>query len=135
MRHLGYSFEDLQKLVNGAVETLPGIVEKINKMEHRVLSPAEMKKFAIQALKLRMGEETSPSDNEINEILKSVRKEDEGNSLRKVYNRVQEKLIKGGFSMTNAAKKERKVRSINNMLKDVELNQKLWASVEEIVTA
>lgn len=132
MRHLGYSFEDLQKLVSQAVETLPKVIKKINDMEGVVMSSAQMKKFAIEALKLRMGQESSPSDNEINEILRANRKEDEGNSLWKVFNRVQEKLINGGFSLTNAAKKERKVRSINNMLKNVELNQALWSLTEQL---
>jgi len=133
MRHLGYSFEELQVLVNGAVEKLPTIVKKINTMEQYVMTQPQMKKFAVEALKVRMGGDVSPNDNEINDILQSIRPEDEGNSLWKVFNRVQEKLLKGGFTMQNAAKKERKVRSINNMLKDIELNQKLWEVAEELV--
>lgn len=133
LRHLGYSFEELQSLVNGAVETLPGIVKKINQMEQTVLTGPQMKSFAIEALKVRLGKDCAPSDNEINDLLKSTRKEDEGNSLWKVYNRVQEKLVKGGFTSTNKAKKERKVRSITNMLKDIEINQTLWTLTEAML--
>jgi hypothetical protein len=46
-------------------------------------------------------------------------------------NRVQEHLIRGGFTTIGADKKERKVRKITNMLKDVELNQKLWELTEQ----
>jgi len=133
MRHLGYSFEDLRVLVNKAVETLPGVVEKINKMEKTLMSPVQMKSFAIKALRLRAGEEASPSDNEINEVLTAVREADKGNSFWKVFNRVQEKVIKGGYSMVNTDKKERKVRAITNMLKDVELNQQLWELADEVM--
>ena len=133
LRHLGYSFEDLQELVGKAVEKMPIVVEKINKMEETLLTGPQMKAFAIQALKVRLGQEISPSDNEINDLLKSVRKADEGNSLWKVFNRVQEKLINGGFTMVNNANKERKVRAISNMLKDIEVNQALWSLTDAML--
>jgi hypothetical protein len=134
MRHLGYSFAELQELVGKAVQALPNVVKKINFMESTIMTGPQMTKFATEALKLRMGKDTSPSDSELAELLRPYRKEDEGNSIWRVFNRVQEKLIKGGFTMANNAKKERKVRSINNMLKDVELNQQLWSLTDELVT-
>ena len=136
MRHLGYSFEELQKLVNEAVSGLPKIVSKINKMDKTIMTQPQMKKFAAEALKVRLGGDKAFTDEEIKQVLISQRKEDDGNSVWKVFNRVQEHLMAGGFfikSQDNA--KSRKVRKISNMLKDVEMNQKLWSLIDKAVAA
>jgi predicted transcriptional regulator len=66
------------------------------------------------------------TEEELVLMVESTRKEDEGNTLWKVFNRVQEHLTHGGFVVKNKAGKQRKVRKITNMLADVELNQNLW---------
>jgi len=127
MRHLGYSFDELKVLVNQAVEALPTIVTKINKFSERVMTHAEQAAFATAALKVRLGEDRVCTDQEIRQVLQSTRKEDDGSSLWRVFNRVQEHLLNGGFETTTTAGTFRKVRKISNMLKNVELNQQLWA--------
>ena len=127
MRHLGYSFDELKVLVKEAVAALPGVVQKINTLSERVMTQKEMTEFAKQAIKVRMGEERECTDNEVRQILQSTRKEDDGITLWKVFNRVQEHLMNGGWDSEGVNGSSRKVRKITNMLKDVELNQKLWA--------
>lgn len=135
MRHLGYSFEELQKLVNEAVAGLPKIVTRINKMDKTIMTQPQMKKFAEEALKIRLGSDKAFNEEEIKQVLVSQRKEDDGNTVWKVFNRVQEHLMSGGFFIKQKAddEKGRKVRKISNMLKDVEMNQKLWELVEKTV--
>ena len=133
MRHLGYSFDELKKLVTDAVAALPGIVQKINVLSEKKMTAKEQSEFAKKALQVRMGEERECTDEEVRQILQSNRKEDDGNTLWKVFNRVQEHLVKGGFETTTANGGARKVRKITNMLKDLELNQKLWALTEQYV--
>lgn len=131
LRHMGYSFEDLKELVNKAVVALPEVVNKINTLSTRQMSPEEQKEFARKALQVRMGEEKVVEDETLYEVLVPSRTQDGGDTLWKVFNRVQEKVIRGGFEMKTEKGKARKVRKITNMLKDVELNQKLWELVEE----
>lgn len=133
MRHLGYSFDELKKLVNQAVEALPDVVQKINTLSERVMTAKEQAEFAKKALQVRMGEERECTDEEVRQILQSTRKEDDGNTLWKVFNRVQEHLVKGGFESTTATGGARKVRKITNILKDLELNQNLWSLTEQYV--
>lgn len=133
MRHLGYSFDELKTLVNKAVVSLPGIVQKINILSGKEMTQKEMQEFAKKALQVRLGEERICSDNEIRQVLNSTRKEDDGTNLWRVFNRVQEHLIKGGFETDGTNGSSRKVRKITNMLKDVELNQKLWSLAEQYV--
>lgn len=131
MRHLGYSFEELKELVEKAIDILPNVVQKINTLSSRIMSDKEMREFAEKAIQARFGEEKLVDQSEIAQVLYSTRDADNGNNLWVVMNRVQEHLIRGGFTTIGADKKERKVRKITNMLKDVELNQKLWELTEQ----
>ncbi len=131
LRHFGYSFQELQDLVQKAIDVLPNIVQKINNLSSKVMSREEMRAFAQKAIQARFGEERLVHESEIQQVLSPVRTQDEGNNLWVVMNRVQEHLVRGGFTVTTTGNKERKVRKISNMLKDVELNQKLWSLTEE----
>lgn len=133
MRHMGYSFEELRNLVNQAVVALPEITQKINMLDQRVMTNKEQVEFAKQAMAIRMGEERQCTDEEVHQILQSTRKADDGNSLWKVFNRVQEHLVGGGFELQTEKGSARKVRKITNMLKDLELNQALWQLTEQYV--
>lgn len=131
MRHLGYSFEELKELVEKAIDILPDVVQKINTLSSREMTEKEMRIFAEKAIQARFGEEKLVDATEIQQVLTATRDADQGNNLWVVMNRVQEHLIRGGFTTVGADKKERKVRKISNMLKDVELNQKLWELTTE----
>lgn len=131
MRHFGYSFQELKELVEKAIDILPNVVQKINTLSSRIMTAAEMKAFAQKAIQARFGEEKLVDDSEIQQVLSSTRDQDSGNNLWVCFNRVQEHLVRGGFTTVGVDRKERKVRKITNMLKDVELNQKLWELVEE----
>jgi hypothetical protein len=59
--------------------------------------------------------------------LTPTRNEDAGNSLWKVFNRVQERLVQGNFVYNNGnPRKSRKARSIKNLKRDIEFNEKLF---------
>jgi hypothetical protein len=64
-------------------------------------------------------------------LLTPERKEDEGDNLWVVLNRVQEKLTQGGFGYLNAKGKLRKTRAVKNFTMDTEMNMKLWEIAEE----
>jgi hypothetical protein len=130
LRHMGYSFEELQELMVQIVGKLPQVTEKINTYTQRVMSPEEQSEFAKKAIQARFGEEKMVSEFEINQVLQSTRKEDNGDNLWVVFNRVQESLINGGFIATHKSGKSKKVRAIKNMLVDVSINQKLWEVAE-----
>jgi len=134
LRHMGYSFGELKDLVNQAVEALPKVVAKINQFTERIMTKEEQKAFATRALEIRFGEETVSrvTDAQIQEMLNPIRSEDKGDDLYKVFNRVQEAVIRGGFNIAGQTKSgTKKVRRISNMLKDLDVNGQLWVLAEE----
>jgi len=133
IRHMGYTFEELQTQLNEFVANLDGVVEKMNKMITKTVSVEDARKMAKRAIDIRFGEDTKMNDNMLNEILIPTRDEDEGDSLWKVFNVVQEKIIGGGFEYKNSKGKIRKARKIKNFQQDIKVNQQLWQLAEEFV--
>jgi len=129
LRHMGYTFEELQQKLTDATTAFPGLVEKINEFQQIELSDWQVKKFAKGAALVRFGDSVKV---DIDELLKVDRVEDSGNNLWAVFNRVQEKLINGDCSYTMGAK-VRKARAIKNFNMDLKINEALWTLAEEYV--
>ena len=127
IKHKGYTFQELQAVVEGAVTDLPNKIQVLNKMQDRILTPAEQRQLAVDAMALRA---TNPdakyTDLSIEEVLTATRKEDEGDSLWLVFNRIQESIINGGYSAALRGAKVRKVKKIKSFEKDLKVNQDLF---------
>lgn len=124
IRHTGYTFEQLQETLNQVIERLPDVVGRINHMNQLIMSKEQQREFAEKAFALRTDRQLTAE--ELDELLAPRRKEDEAETLWSILNRVQESVLKGGFHITNAKGKERKVKGIRNIQKDVQLNQQIW---------
>jgi hypothetical protein len=132
LKHSGYTFEELQYLINAAVERMPEIAGKINTFGQRLMSPEEQRAFAKSAFALRSERQLTP--NELEDFLAPRRKEDEGNSLWLVLNRIQESVIKGGSLAEPKVKKGKKAfKGIKNIHRDFKINQELWEMAESYI--
>lgn len=128
IRHKGYSFDTLKQTVMGLVETLPITIETLNKFREVTLTEEQKIEFALAALGIRFGEKGAEVTPE--EILKPLRKEDEGNDLWVIFNIIQEKMTKGGFKYKASTGRNKTARSIKNFNRDIELNEKLYQLAE-----
>ena len=139
IRHINYSFEELRGIVAKVIDTVPGIIGKMNTMNQTVLTDEQKREMAIETYKIRKGvneeDKVKVDEPTIVELLSPVRTEDAGNTLWNVFNVLQEKMIKGGFSATGKNGKVRKQRPISSIKKDVEYNQRLWAIAERYMPA
>ena len=126
MRHMGYTFEELQVKIKGMVEKLPLTVESMNKMKNIELNEEKAVEFAKKALTTRFNEkEMKRIKIDIKDILTPVRVEDSGKDLWSIFNVVQEKVIDGDFTYI-AGGKVRKARQIKNFRQDQKVNQELF---------
>jgi hypothetical protein len=126
MRHMGYTFEELQEQIKGMVERLPLTVESMNKMKQIEMSQDAAIEFARKAVATRFNEnEIENISVDINTLLAPTRKEDEGNDLWSVFNVVQEKILEGDFNYTFGVK-VRKARKIKNFSQDLKINKELF---------
>ena len=126
MRHMGYSFEDLQDMIKEMVAKLPLTVESMNKMKAIEMAEDQILAFAKDALNARFTKkEMNRIEVDLNDLVLPVRKEDTGKDLWSVFNVVQEKLIEGDFQY-RAGGKVRQARVIKNFKQDMKINKELF---------
>ena len=132
MRHMGYTFEELQGMIKDMVEKLPLTVESMNKMKEVELEEKTIVELAKDLLDIRVKDTNNSYKNEaIDEVLTTQRKEDEGNGLWEVFNTIQENIINGNFHYNTEGGKERQARIIKNFKQDLDLNRKMFAKALE----
>ena len=134
MRHMGYTFEDLQVLIKDIVEKLPLTVDSMNKMKAVELEEEQMFNLAKSFLDIRVeGTNNTYDEQAIEDVLESQRKKDEGNMLWEVFNRVQENIIEGNFEYKTQGGKIRQARVIKNFKQDQDVNKKMFSKALELV--
>ena len=126
MRHMGYTFEDLQDMIKEMVEKLPLTVESMNKMKATEMEQEQIIQFAMDAINTRFSaKEMKRIEIDYDLLTQPVRKEDAGSDLWSVFNVVQEKIITGDFDY-RAGGKARKAREIKNFKQDMRINKELF---------
>ena len=134
--HKGYSFETIRELVNEFNVTVTNVLNKVTAMKKVELTKDQQIEFAKQAALLRFTAKSYNEDNisdvvDIDDLLNVDRKEDAGNGLYEVFNRVQESIVQGKYSYSSNGKvkdadtKTRKARPIKNFKQSINVNQKL----------
>ena len=142
--HKGYSFEAVQKLVKEFEETVGEVLNKITAMKKVELTKKQQIEFAKKAALLRFTAKSYNEDNiadvvDIDDLLNVNRKEDAGNGLYEVFNRVQESIVQGKYlyaasgKVNDADTKTRKARPIKNFKQSIDVNKKLSALAFELV--
>ena len=141
IKHKGYTFGELRKVVKQAVNDLPNKVQIMNDMKNRILSPEEKHKLALDAMLIRanvkpgseQAEAFNYDDETIVDILDPRREADKGDDLWRVFNVVQEKITQGDFHAALTGAKVRKVRKIKSFEKDLKVNKELFKLATALV--
>ena len=142
--HKGYSFEAVQKLVKEFEVTVDEVLTKVTAMKKVELTKEQQIEFAKKAALLRFTAKSYNEDNiadvvNIDDLLNVDRKEDAGNGLYEVFNRVQESIVQGKYlyaasgKVNDADTKTRKARPIKNFKQSIDVNKKLSALAFELV--
>ena len=139
IRHINYSFEELRGIVAEVMNQVPAVIDKMNAMNATILTDEQKRELAVETYKIRKGftaeEKVNVDDQTVDDLLTPMRTEDAGNSLWNVFNVLQEKMIKGGFSAAGKNGKARKQRPIKSIKKDAEYNQRLWTIAASFIPA
>ena len=134
IRHMGYDFEALQGVIKNMISNLDLTVESMNKMRKIELDENQQFEFAKKLLDIRVeGTDNMYKEDQIGDILVPQRKEDFGDDLWSVFNRVQENIVEGNFKYYNAKTlgSERQARPIKNFKQDMDVNKKLFSAALE----
>jgi hypothetical protein len=141
VRHIHYDFKDIEALTRGLVERMPKIMGAVNHLSQVTITREQQQEFAIKAIAARFQEYRDGiliNDKaiieavDINKFLSPIRQEDAGDSVWATFNRIQERLTKGGFKRISTKDGiSRRVREITNIKLDIDVNRELWAMANE----
>lgn len=120
IRHIGFEAEQVKEASRQFVATTFNISDKIKMWENTTLGSRATEEYLADAAKLRFED---ADEFLLRNLSSSRRQEDNGTSLWKLHNRVQENLIQGGFLNEST---RRQVRKITSIQKDIQINAGLW---------
>jgi len=130
IRHQNFDLGEVRRLTDSFASRLPVIQESLVKMESRELTMDEKVGFVKGAAAIRWREGNMPSTMSIEEILNPMRDGDVGDSLWKVFNVVQEKMVRGGVSYRSGRGRLTSMRELKNISVVNNVNTKLWELAE-----
>lgn len=139
IKHVKYTFEELQAKMREFLDVIPSQVDVINKMVQTELTESQQMDLALKALLLRTGVDTESvetpiySEETLKEVLKPRRLLDTGNSLWLTLNRVQEAITIGGFQAETENGKFRMLSPVKSFEKDYRMNEQLFEAALEYV--
>jgi Domain of unknown function (DUF932) len=112
----------IQAAVNHAGNVqLPKVQEQVKLMQKKDIAVERQRIFATNAIALRWPEGTEAANAD--RILLPRRATDAGDSVWRVYNRVQENLLQGGFTALNRNLSVRPMEQVTNV---IHINRALW---------
>lgn len=141
VRHSGNRERILQNVVEGAqavLQTAPLALEAPRKWSGIELSSEEQMVFADSARTIRFGdaEGNVSSPIETRQLLNPRRPDDMGNDLWRVFQRIQENIIRGGLSAygqnANGQWRRSTTREVRGIDGDVKLNRALWQLADQM---
>jgi hypothetical protein len=106
------------------------VIDRWSKIE---LTAGQAFAFARRAAELRFG--TSAQSYDAQRLLEARRTEDEGRTLWRVFNTVQENTVKGGLEGANANGRRVRSRELNAIQPNIAYNSALWNAAEELAEA
>lgn len=142
IKHKGYSFDEMRKLVTDRTESIPEQIQVMNDMKDRMLTPQEREALAMQAILIRSNVPAENLDEfkgkidrlTLKDILTPLRSEDQGNDLWSAYQITQEKMMNGGFKVQlGMDAKIRKVKAIKSFERDVDYNKQLFEVARQLI--
>jgi len=158
LRHSHTTAHNFEKLLTKTLDGLPQVKEQVERLSKTELNVKQILDLAKQAASLRWKElpesefsfdKKDPdtglyyTEDTIREISVSNRYEDNGRNAWKVFNRVQESILKGGVNIRSITNRHldnknpygirRKARAITALPENIRLNQSLWNMTHEMV--
>lgn len=127
IRHIDVTAERVIEEANKVIKAAQEAARRVELFKKRILTASQITQFSVLASAFWGGRVMPHS------LLEARRDEDKGEDLWRVFNRVQENMIKGGVvgrSRNGRATRTHGIRAMDNTIK---VNMKLWEIAEAFV--
>lgn len=114
------------------LDDIPRLEEHVTKYQRIMIPFEKQQEFAERAIELRWGKDAAPFGPDA--LIVARRDADQGDDLWRVFNRVQENLVRGHVPyevQVEGKTRRRHTREVTSPIVDLQLNRGLWALAEE----
>lgn len=128
--HLGYATKKVQGAIDAVRSQVDFVLGNVKAMQSRDVTPERASEFVLKAMELRDAQPYRPAT-----FLDTQHRGQEENNAWNVFNRVQERVIKGGYKMKTKVTRldgltvvvpGSRAREITSIKDRVQTNYKLW---------
>jgi hypothetical protein len=127
IKHNEKNLSHLHEIIGNFNLKADRVLNEFKKLKEVQLSSKQRSELAFKAAGLRFGDDIN---FDVEQLLNTHRKEDEGDSLWSVYNRIQENLTQSNLLIDRNGNL---IGGINDVKDDVKVNQQLFELVHELV--
>jgi hypothetical protein len=135
LRHYGLDLPEIVTATGGLLEQAPKVFARLSDWSRIDLSRARQEELAARCRALRWDASTHVVS--MNALLAVRRRSDVGDDLWRVFNRLQEAVVRGGVPVRSIVpgSRERLARAVTGPSAQLKLNQDLWRIAEEVAFA
>ena len=130
LRHSGDALVEAAVAAENMADDLHVMGESIELWSSLNISAHRRNQFARDAASLRFGELSKQYDTSA--LLASRRKEDEGDDLWRIFNRVQENATQGGVVGETGAGRQVSSRALTSIQPNIAFNRQLWELADSV---
>ena len=130
--HRGYNVQTLQDTLGTYLENLPRTIESVNRFKEINLVQEQQVDFAKQAYELAYSRRKSSFDPV--ELLRVQRDADRGDDLWRVFNRIQENVVKAGIEGKTEKGRRTRTRAITSIDNNITINKQLFDIANNFAT-
>jgi len=127
-------FEKLPVIMDKINTVLPQLESNLITLEQHQYSVVQEKAYIEQALTAKHGEDYQELYRIDTEQFQPIRKDDAPNNVYCLFNRTQERIIRGMYHLENIEKNNhRKARPVSNIAARMQINKTLWDDAIKLI--
>jgi hypothetical protein len=126
VRHMSVDMSVVRQITDEFADRLPLIQSSVSRMESTFLSEGQTMDLLSKASLIRWNENNIPSTLNLQNLLQPERIEDNGNSVWKIFNVIQEKFVRGGVQYSSKKGRMVTMKQLKNFQSINKINTSLW---------
>jgi len=129
VRHMKFDMDTVREITDQFAERLPVIQNSVGKMETSFLNEEKTVDFVNKSALIRWEKGSIPKIN-VEDFIRPLRHEDNGNTVWKTFNVIQEKFVRGGLKYQSEKGRVTSMKQLKDFQAVNKINTNLWELAE-----
>ena len=129
VRHMKFDMDTVREITDQFAERLPVIQNSVSKMESSFLNEERTVDFVNKSALIRWDKGSIPKIN-VEDFIRPLRHEDNGNTVWKTFNVIQEKFVRGGLKYQSEKGRVTSMKQLKDFQAVNKINTNLWELAE-----